>query len=180
MPGTPSSDPPLVDLKITNPVAYFKKWWAKIIGNEGVDFRLHFHPLTAMAIALVIVTVGFGLGREAGPAPSPTPAPTPSPEPVLKDTAFIGTLQYSDQTTKFYLVTTSTEAITLTVPDTINLKDLVGKRILAVGQYNKSARVLAITDAKNLEVPPKTPIPVPTVTPAPTDTPLPSPETLLY
>ena len=62
MPGTPSSDPPLVDLKITNPVAYFKKWWAKIIGNEGVDFRLHFHPLTAMAIALVIVTVGFGLG----------------------------------------------------------------------------------------------------------------------
>ena len=34
------SDPPLVDVKVTNPVTYFKKWWAKIIGNEGIDFRL--------------------------------------------------------------------------------------------------------------------------------------------
>ena len=166
MPGTPSSDPPLVDLKITNPVAYFKKWWAKIIGNEGVDFRLHFHPLTAMAIALVIVTVGFGLGREAGPAPSPTPTRTYSPEPILKDTAFVGTLHYSNPTTKFYLVTASSaEAITLIVPANIDLQLLVGKRIFAAGAYSKSARTLQVADAKDMEVLPKSPVPIPTTPP---------------
>jgi len=177
MPETPSSDPPLVDLKITNPVTYFKKWWAKIIGNEGVEFKLHFHPLTAMAIALVIIIVGFGLGREADPVPSPTPAPTPSPEPILKDTAFIGTLHFSDQTNRFYLVTTSSaEAITLTIPDTINLKPLIGKRILAAGLYNKSARTLQVSDAKDMEILPKTPIPVPTAPPLQTPESSPSAE----
>ena len=80
MPET--SDPPLIDIKVTNPVTYFKKWWAKIIGNEGIDFRLHFRPLTAIAIALVIITVGFGLGRETGSPSLPREAsgevgPTP-------------------------------------------------------------------------------------------------------
>ena len=173
MPET--SDPPLVDLKVTNPVTYFKKWWAKIIGNEGVDFRLHFQPLTATVIALVIITVGFGLGRQATPTPTtlPSPTPTPTPEPILKDTAFTGTLQYSSATAKFYLVTTSAEAITLTVPDNLDLQDLVGKRILAVGQYNKPARILEIADAKDMEILPKKPVPIPTTTPNPTDLPLP-------
>ena len=157
------TDPPLVDLKITNPVTYFKKWWAKIIGNEGIDFRLHFHPFTALAIAFLIITVSFGLGRETQP---PLPTATPTPEPVSKDTAFVGTLQYSHATNKFYLVTTSAEAITLTVPDTINLTSLVGKRIFAAGSYNKSARTLNISDAKDMEILPKKPTPIPTTIPA--------------
>lgn len=164
-----NSDPPLVDIKVTNPVTYFKKWWAKIIGNEGVDFRLHFHPLTAMAIALVIITVGFGLGRETGSPPLPHEASGevgPTPEPILKDTAFVGTLHYSDPTAKFYLVTTSSaQAITLIVPDAINLESLVGKRIFAAGAYSKSARTLQIADAKDMEVLPKSPVPIPTTPP---------------
>ncbi len=165
MPET--SDPPLIDVKVTNPVTYLKKWWAKIIGNEGIDFRLHFHPLTTMAIALVIITVGFGLGREVDPTPAPSPTPTSTPEPQLKDTAFVGTLHYSDPTAKFYLVTTSSaEAITFIVPDTINLESLVGKRIFAAGAYNKSARTLQVADAKDMEILPKTPVPIPTTPPA--------------
>lgn len=165
MPAT--SDPPLIDVKVTNPVTYLKKWWAKIIGNEGVDFRLHFHPLTAMAIALVIISVSFGLGLQISPSPSPVPTSSSTPEPILKDTAFVGTLHYSDPTAKFYLVTASSaEAITLIVPDAINLESLIGKRIFAAGTYSKSARTLQIADAKDMEILPKTPVPIPTTPPA--------------
>lgn len=161
------SDPPLIDVKVTNPVTYLKKWWAKIIGNEGVDFRLHFHPLTAMAIALVIISVSFGLGLQISPSPSPIPTSSSTPEPILKDTAFVGTLHYSDPTAKFYLVTTSSaQAITLIVPDAINLESLIGKRIFAAGAYSKSARTLQIADAKDMEILPKTPVPIPTTPPA--------------
>ena len=166
MPETP--DPPFVDIKVTNPVTYFKKWWAKIVGNEGIDFRLHFHPLTAIAIALVIITVGFGLGREVGPAPTPSLSPThvSTLEPLLKNTAFVGTLHYSDPTAKFYLVTASSaEAITLIVPANIDLQPLVGKRIFAAGAYSKSARTLEVADAKDMEVLPKSPVPIPTTPP---------------
>ncbi len=174
-------DPPLVDVKVTNPVTYIKKWWAKIIGNEGVDFALHIKPLTAIIISLAIASVGFGFGRFVLPFELPffryidntlsSPTPQPTDEPVWKDTAFTGTLQYSDATNKYYLVTTSSEAITLEVPENIDLADLVSKRILAAGSYNKSIKLLKVTDAKDMEVLPKKAIPVPTSTPEPTATP---------
>lgn len=160
-------DPPLVDLKVTNPVTYFKKWWSKIIGNEGIDFRLHFHPLTAIAVSLAIASVGFGVGRFTMPIALPFfkyEEINDQPTQLLntKDTAFIGTLHYSDTTKRFYLVTTSSEAINLSVPDSIDLTSLVGKRILAAGIYEKTNRLLEVADAKDLEVLPKNPTPVPT------------------
>lgn len=162
----PESDPPLVDIKITNPLTYLKRWWDKVIGNEGVDFRLHFHPLTAIVITLIVLSVGFGLGWQVSPTPSPSPSPTPTPEPQLKDTAFIGTLHYSQTTAKFYLVTSSSaEAITLVVPAAIDLEPLIGKRILAAGNYSKSTRTLEVLDAKDMEILPKSPLPIPTATP---------------
>jgi hypothetical protein len=171
-------DPPLVDVKVTNPVTYFKKVWSKIIGNEGVDLSLHIKPLTAIIISMTIATVGFGFGRFVLPFNLPffeyidstlsTPSPTPTVESLWKETAFTGKLQYSETTEKYYLVTTSSEAITLSVPKNIELEQLIGKRILAAGQYSKTERLLKITDAKDMEVLPKTPVPVPTTTPNPT------------
>ena len=54
----------------------------------------------------------------------------------------------------------------------VNIEALVGKRILAVGDYSKSTKILKITDIKDLEVLSKTPIPVPTITPSPSVTPV--------
>jgi len=181
----PNIDPPLVDVKVTNPVTYIKKWWAKIIGNEGVDFSFHIRPLTAILVSLAIASVGFGFGRFVLPFELPffkyidntlsSPNPTPTEEPIWRETAFTGNLQYSNTTYKYYLVTTSSEAITLDVPKTIDLNELIGKRILAAGLYNKAERILKVSDAKNMEVLPKTPVAVPTNTPTPSPTLQPSP-----
>ncbi len=169
------TEPPLVDVKVTNPVTYLKKWWHKVIDNEGVDFRFHIKPLTAIAMTIVIASLGFGVGRFVIPEgvkipffkfeDVTTPAPTSTPL-IWKETAYTGTLQFSKSTGKFYLmVTSSSELITLEVPETIDLTDYVGKRILAIGNYNKSQKILEVTDAKTLEVLPKTQEIIPTTVP---------------
>lgn len=170
-----TAEKPLVEVKVTNPVTYLKNWWHKVIDNEGVDFRFHIKPLTAIAITVVIASLGFGVGRFVLPegikipffkfedVTNPTPTSTPS---VWKETAYTGTLQFSKVAEKFYLmVTSSSELITLEVPENIDLTDYIGKRILAIGNYNKSQKILEVTDAKTLEVLPKTQIIIPTIVP---------------
>ncbi len=170
----------MVDLKVTNPVEYIKLWWKKVIGNEGVDFRLHFHPLTAIAVALAFASVGFGLGRFVMPFSIPffsyNESPSPSPKADdWKETAFTGILQYSSATSKYFLTTTSaSEAISLQVPNNIDLTNQVGKRILVIGKYNKSQRVFVVSDAKDMEVLPKSPNPIPTTSPTPSLSPSPT------
>lgn len=174
---TPSSsrkkeDPPLVSLRVTNPITYIKKWWASVTRNEGIDFRFRVRPLTAIALTAVIASIGFGVGNIVLPYKLPffeyNPSPTAKPS-EWKDTAYIGTLKYSEATKRFFLITSSSsEAITLDVPENINLIKLVEKRILAAGSYNKSQKVLIVSDAKDMEVLPKSPLPIPTISPTPT------------
>ena len=178
--ATQNQDPPLVDVKVTNPVTYIKRWWAKIIGNEGIDFRFHIRPVTAIFIAIVIASIGFGVGRVVIPFSIPflkyeyknEEIIVPTPE-AWKETAYTGTLRFSEATQKYYLVTTSAEAITLEVPTNIDLENYIDKRIFAAGKFNKATRVLIVSDAKDLEVLPKTPVSIPTSTPSPTETPTP-------
>ena len=174
-----NNEPPLLDVKITNPLTYIKKWWKRIIGNEGIDFSLRVRPLTAIAIALIVTSIAFGIGKIVLPFSipffkyNPEPISLPSPDP-WRETAFTGTLQFSSPTNKYYLITSSSEAITLDVPNNIDLKDFIARRIFAAGKYNKSTRTLLVADASDLEVLPKRPIPIPTTPPTPTPTPTPA------
>lgn len=186
-----SQEPPILDVKVTNPLTYIKRWWKKIIGNEGMEFRLRVRPLTAIAIAVIVSAMAFGgyslvpsfgVGRLVLPVNLPffkyIPEPPPLPLPTLnpwRETAFTGTVQFSRLIGKYYLITSSSEAITLDVPSNIDLKDFIGRRIFAAGKYNKSTRTLKVSDASNLEVLPKKPIPIPTTPPTPTTTPTPTP-----
>ena len=151
-----NTEPPLVDLKVTNPVTYLKRWWNRIIGNEGVDFRFHIRPLTAILIAVVIASIGFGAGRFVLPFSIPffKYESTPIPQSIVdpwRETAFSGKLQFTAN--RYYLVTTSAEAITLEVPNNIDLSTLVGRRILAAGKYNKNTRTLVVSEASDFFIP---------------------------
>jgi len=164
-------EPPLIKLQVTNPVTYLKSWWKRVMGNEGIDFRFRVKPLTAIAIAVVLATFGFGVGRitlsaekpfvKYVPTVSPTPMPTPNP---WRETAFSGTLRFSNVDDRFYLTTTSAEAINLEIPDNVDLSELIGRRIFATGSYNEGSRILKVTDAADLEVLPKKIEAVPVVT----------------
>ncbi|EKE06068.1 MAG: hypothetical protein ACD_19C00091G0007 [uncultured bacterium] len=180
-----TNPPDLVNLKITNPLVYIKYWWKRIMANEGIDFRVRIKPLTVFGVSLIAFSLAFGLGGVVLPKFFPwmkfnsgivTTSPTPQPE-LLKDTALKGTLTKTNTNPpKFYLITTSTEAVTLEIPDGFNLASLVGKRILAVGTYDSKNKVLEVEDIQDLEVLSTTPVPIPTVTPTPkpTETPVPT------
>lgn len=177
-----SEDPPLVDVKITNPITYIKRWWKKVVGNEGMTLTIKVKPLTTIFIFAVTGSLIFGVGKfawpgglkipflEFGDITEPTSTPKQSAE-TWKETAYIGTLKYSTSTQKYFLITTSAvEAITLDIPPNLNLSTLIEKRILVVGKYSRSLRVIQVFDAKDLEVLPTTPIPIPTNTPSPEPT----------
>ena len=175
-----SNPPDLVNLKVTNPLIYIKYWWKRIMANEGIDMRFRMKPLTVFGVALIAFSLAFGLGGVVLPTFFPwmkfnsgittTPITTPTPE-ILKDTALKGTLTKTNTTpVKFYLITTSTEAVTLEIPVGFNLSSLVGKRILAVGSYDSKNKVLEVEDIQDLEVLSTTPVPIPTTTPTPKPT----------
>lgn len=176
--------PDFVNLKITNPLVYIKYWWKRIMANEGMELKFKIKPITAIAMAVVAFSLAFGLGGVVFPVAFPwlkindqiaTQSPTPTPG-EWKDTALKGTLRKTTTVPiKFFLLTSSDEAITLEAPNYINLNSLVGKRIFASGNYNKKAKILIITDVQDLEVLPTTPVPIPTSSPTPTPSPSPSP-----
>ena len=170
---------PLVDIKVTNPITYLKSWWKRIIGNEGIEFRIKVRPLTAIAISLIIVSVSVGIGRINLPFNIPffeyTPTESSSPTPdYTRDTAFTGTLRFTQTNGRYYLVTISSEAIILEVPENIDLEKLIDRRIFATGKYNENTRTLIVDDASNLEILPEETEAVPTTTPTPAPTPLPT------
>ena len=180
------TEPPMVDIKVANPVTYIKSWWKKILGNEGVDFRFKVRPLTAIAISIIVVTVSMGIGRFVLPfkipffeftnIASPNPpaggeggTPTPSPQ-VWRETAFTGELQYSVASDKYFLLPQSSEAIALDIPDTLDAKKLLGKRIFAAGIFNDNSRLLKVSEVTDMELLPSSIKPVPTLSPDPSPT----------
>jgi hypothetical protein len=181
------TEQPLIDVKVTNPITYIKSWWKKIIGNEGVDFRIRVKPLTAIAITIIVVTVSFGVGRFVFPFKVPffeytLNSPTIAPVNSTRDAAFSGVLRYDDPKGRYYLLTSSAEAITLAVPENIDLSKYIGRRIFSVGKYDKDKNILAVESASDMELlpsktetiptdtPTATPTTMPTLTPQPTET----------
>lgn len=162
-------EPPLVDLKVTNPLTYIKSWWKRIIGNEGIDFRFRIKPLTAIAISVIILTVTMGIGRFVFPFKIPffiytsEEGAATSDKVDYRDAAFTGELRHAFLTNRYYLTTSSSEAINLQVPDNVDLKDFVGRRIFAIGKYQEETRTLLVTDAANLELLPSEAETIPTV-----------------
>lgn len=177
-----TNPPDLVNLKVTNPLVYIKYWWKRILANEGLEMKFKAKPLTVFGLAIIIFSLVFGLGGVVLPFFFPgfkfnnfvinqqQQTPTPAPD-LLKDTALKGTLTKTNTNPpKFYLITTSTEAVTLEIPVGFNLNTLVGKRILAVGTYDSKNKVLEVEDIQDLEVLSTTPVPIPTTTPTPKPT----------
>ena len=171
--------PPMVSVTVTNPVTYLKLWWKKVMGNEGIDIRFRVAPLTALTLGLILAAGSYSLGRFTVPSqivkylPQLAVLPTPTPNP-WRETAFSGTLRFSEATQKFYLATSSSEAITLEVPIDVNLKSYIGRRIFATGRLNTVTRILIIADAQDLELLPTQVTLIPTVTPPPSS---PTPKT---
>ena len=69
------------------------------------------------------------------------------------------------------MTTGSSEAINLQVPDNVDLKDFVGRRIFAIGKYQEETRTLLVIEATDLELLPSEAETIPVVETEPTPEP---------
>lgn len=181
----PDPNPPIIKFQLNNPVKYIKLWWKKVMSKEGIDLKFRIHPVTAILIASIIAAGSFGVGRISNlflqipflnnimqASPSPTPTGTPLPTNNWEETGLKGTLHVTPTTNKYYLLTTSSTAISLQFDKSVDLSKYIGKRILASGSYNSKTHVLIISDILDLEVLPTSPVPIVISTPNPTSPPL--------
>ncbi len=138
-------EPPLINVKITNPVTYLKHWWKKIIANEGIDLRLRVRPLTAIAMGVATVSIltgtGFTIARFYY-----LPVIVPN-SLVSKTTSLVGTIHKSN---KQYFLISDNKVYTLNYSGD-NLADLINKRVLVVGKLSSSDSVIDSDQITQLE-----------------------------
>lgn len=170
----PTTEPDLINFKVSNPVTYLRLWWKKVIANEGVSIKIK--PLTAIVITVIAVGGVYGGGyltamnvlRKIPIVKDVIPQITPSPNP-FRDTGYSGIVRKSVD--KFYLQTGDGQAINLIIPSNVSLENFIGKRIFATGSFNTVTGYLTVINATDLEVLPASPVPVPTSSPSPTPEP---------
>ncbi|HSW90338.1 MAG TPA: hypothetical protein VLH19_05735 [Patescibacteria group bacterium] len=148
-----AADQPLIDLKVQNPVTVLKKWWYGVMSREGLDVHIRVHPVTAIATLLMVGGISFGAGRAFVPKSVqqiiPFLQPTPEPNPWVA-AAYSGRLTINGST--YYLVTSTSQAITLELPEKLDLSAYVNKRLLAIGTFNSAIMTLRVTSVSDLQV----------------------------
>ncbi|MBN1168404.1 hypothetical protein JXA63_00785 [Candidatus Woesebacteria bacterium] len=149
-PTLTGDDAPLVDVKVTNPVTYLKKWWKKIIGNEGImlKFSLKIKPLTAFLLVAFVVSGGITINllnrlRDKSSVAQYIPA-FGYAEPVER--AFSGRLESDGKGN--YFVITATEVIR--VQSNLDLEPFMGENVLVSGSYSDAVKTLSVTRIKKL------------------------------
>lgn len=184
--GVIADEEPLVEVKVTNPIAYFKHWWQKVIGNEGLKlkFSLEIKPLTVIALVLVLGMLGLGI-TTLGALLKYLPfyqsfqqfVTTPDNS---RETAMEGRLYLEADGGRFFLFTANlNEAVWVQAPDKLDLSNFDNQHVILTGSYNDQTNILSVTSIRTLNevkqpaAPALAPLPEPS--PAPSPTAIPSP-----
>lgn len=135
------NDPPMVDLKVTNPVTYFKKWVTKFFKNQDIDIHLKIKPFATIGLILAFTAVGgttFSIGRYFFPNSSPI---------FHRAITLQGTIQTSESG-QYYLILPEGSIWTL-IPtnNNINLNSLINRQVLVKGNMTAQANVVNVTEA---------------------------------
>lgn len=182
-----ADEEPLVEVKITNPITYFKHWWQKVIGNEGIKlkFSLEIRPLTAITLVLILATLGLGL-TTVGAVLKYLPfyqrfqqfVTTPDNS---RETAMEGKLYRQADSDRYFLFTANlNEAVWVQAPAKLELAQFDNQHVILTGSYNDQTNILSVTSIRTLtevkkpSAPALAPIPEPTATPLPSVSPSPA------
>ena|SRR3989344_707100 len=141
------NDPPLVDLKVTNPVTYLKKWVAKFFKNQDIDIHLKIKPFATIGLILAFTTVSgvsFNIGRMFFPNSSPI---------LHRAITLQGEIQMSESG-QYYLALPDNTLWTLR-PKTnnINLDNVINKQVLVKGNMIAEANVVEVTEVITFDKP---------------------------
>lgn len=142
------NDPPMVDLKVTNPVTYFKKWVGKFLKNQDIDFRLRIKPFATIGLVLAFSAVGgtfFSIGRYFFPNSSPV---------FHREVNYQGVIQKS-QSGQYYLSLPDNTVWTL-IPKSksnVNFQNLQNGQALVKGNLGRENFVIEASEIIPLGIP---------------------------
>lgn len=132
-------DPPMVDLKITNPVTYFKKWVGKFLSNQDIDLRLKIKPFATIGLILAFATVGtttFSMGRYLFPNSSPI---------LHRSITLQGKVQKSE-TGQYYLTLVDNSLWNLKSTNKVNFTNVLNKQVTVKGNLTAQANVIEVSE----------------------------------
>lgn len=130
-------DPPLFNLQMTNPVTYLKRWWTRVMANEGIIFSFRIRPLTAVLLILALGAAGgtsFSLVRVFFPTSSPI---------FHRGVIYQGLLQETSAG-DYYLVLPDNSLYRLN--SKTNLSGLANHRVMVKGNLTKEPNVIDVKE----------------------------------
>lgn len=133
-------DPPLIDIKVTNPITYFKLWLKRLLKNEGIDLRLRIRPLTAIAIGLAFATFFAGTGFSVAKVFFPTSSPI-----LKREVSYQGVIQKTD-TGSYFLVLSDGVMYRLTPKTKLELDSFISKSVLVRGNLTREPNVINVSE----------------------------------
>lgn len=133
-------DPPLIDLKVTNPITYLKRWWKRVMANEGVSFSFRIKPLTAIALVLALTAAG-GTGFSVAKIFFPNSSPI-----LNREVVYQGTVQKTERG-QYLLSLPDTSVYTLKPKATnVNLSKLINRKVLVQGNLTREPNLIEVNE----------------------------------
>ncbi len=137
-------DPPLVDLKVTNPVTYFKNWLTRFLKDQDIDLRIRIKPFATIGLFLAFAAVSgtsFSVGRYLFPNSSPI---------FHREVIYQGSLQKTDQGITLALPNSDSYTLRLKEKSTVNLNNLKEGQVLVKGNLTFTPFVIEVSDITSL------------------------------
>lgn len=171
---------PLVEVKVNNPLSWFKKWLASVKKKQTttVTFKLGI-PLIALPIIIIaLLTFILGMSKyqekksmESKPIEGGVFSPIPQSSSKIIFSR-VGSIKAVRNKEKFdyFIVLSQGEAIKLQFTDSFNPSNYVDKKVLVSGEFDKEINILKVESVSDLSKVSPTPSPtiIPEVTLSPT------------
>lgn len=138
-------DPPLVDLKITNPVTYLKNWLGKLLKNQDIDIRIKIKPFATLAL-IAAFSATFGVGYNLG-IKSAAKVLFPNSSPILhREVDYEGVIQKSNSG-QYYLKLSNGSLWSLKDPlNEINFESLVNQKVILKGNLTSQKDLIEVKE----------------------------------
>lgn len=133
-------DPPLIDIKITNPVKYLKLWLKRLLKNEGIDLRVRIRPLTAIAMCMAFATFFAGTGFSVAKIFFPTSSPI-----LKREVSYQGVVQKGGNG-YYYLVLSDGVMYKLTPKSKLNLDQYLTQSVSLKGNLTREPNVINVSE----------------------------------
>lgn len=138
-------DPPLIDIKVTNPLTYLKNWITKLLKDEGIDFRLKIRPLTAVAMV-------FAMGLVSGTSFSIAQFISPYLPPIMRQEITYQGLIQKTLSGQYYLTLPDNSIwILKPVNSSINFDKMLNTPVVLKGNLTKDRNVIEVVGVKTFQ-----------------------------